>query len=89
MCEKLNNTTRNSSIGIKAESVELLQIKVAELEMSRNEFQRQAERNSVELTRKNRELIDKIQELDVLKLKYEEGLANYQALNNQVRYLIK
>jgi len=52
--------------------------------MSRNEYQRQAERNQLELTRKNRELVDKIQELDVLKLKYEEALANYQALNSQM-----
>ncbi len=48
-------------------------------------YQKQAERNSTELTRKNRELVDKIQELDILKMKYEEALANYQALNTKVK----
>jgi len=57
------------------------------LELSRNDFKRQAERNAIELTRKNRELVDRIQEVDILKLKYEEALANYQALNNQVRII--
>lgn len=53
-------------------------------EQSKEQYKRQAERNSVELTRKNKELVDKIQELDILKMKYEEALANYQALNAKV-----
>jgi len=61
-------------------------LKIFNREVSRNEFKRQAERNAMDLTRKNRELVDKIQELDVLKLKYEEAVANYQALNGQVNF---
>jgi len=53
-------------------------------EQAKDMYQKQAERNSTELTRKNRELVDKIQELDILKMKYEEALANYQALNTKV-----
>ncbi len=53
-------------------------------EGSREQYRKQAERNSVELTRKNKDLVDKIQELDILKMKYEEALANYQALNSRV-----
>jgi len=81
MCEKLNTQNKSS---VRTETTEELKTRITELELSRNEFQRQAERNALELTRKNRELIDKIQELDILKLKYEEGLANYQALNSQM-----
>jgi len=81
MCEKLNSQNKSS---VRVQSTEELHHKITDLERSRNEFQRQAERNALELTRKNRELVDKIQELDVLKLKYEEGLANYQALNSQM-----
>jgi len=38
----------------------------------------------LELTRKNSELVSKIQELDILRMKYEEALGNYQALNTRV-----
>jgi len=53
-------------------------------EQSRDQFKKQAERNNIELTRKNKELVSKIQELDILRMKYEEALANYQALNSRV-----
>ena len=56
-------------------------------EASRDEYRKQAQRNSVDLTRKNRELVDKLQELDILKMKYEEALANYQALNSKVNLI--
>ena len=52
--------------------------------VAKEEYKKQAEKNSAELTRKNKELIEKIQELDNLKMKYEEALNNYQHLNNQV-----
>jgi len=42
------------------------------------------ERSNLEVTRKNKELVDKIQELDVLKMKYEEALNNYQNLSNKL-----
>jgi len=61
-----------------------LKSQISGLELSRNEYKRQAESNSIDISRKNRELVEKIQEVEVLKLKYEEALANYQALNNQV-----
>lgn len=53
-------------------------------EESRELYKRQAERNSLELTKKNKELVEKIQELDLLKAKYEDALNNYQDLSAQV-----
>jgi len=66
------------------ERLEFLERNIVELEQSREQYRKQAERNSVELTRKNKDLVDKIQELDILKMKYEEALANYQALNSRL-----
>ncbi len=66
------------------EKFELLQHELKHLENARNEYKLQAERNSLELTRRNKDLVDKIQQLDVLKMKYEEAFANYQALNFKV-----
>lgn len=68
------------------EKFELLQRELHDLEKARNEYKNQAERNSIELTRRNKELVDKIQQLDVLKMKYEEAFANYQALNFKVKF---
>ena len=56
-------------------------------EKAREEYKKQAQRNSIELTRRNKELVDKLQELDIVKMKYEEALANYQALNSRVNFL--
>lgn len=56
-------------------------------EKAKDEYKHQAERNSVELSRRNGELVDKIQQLDVLKMKYEEAFANYQALSTKVEKL--
>jgi len=83
-CEKLTKKSQIISQSSNVSEIEQLETRISELEISRNEYKRQAERNAVDLTRKNRELVDKIQELDVLKLKYEEALANYQALNSQL-----
>lgn len=55
--------------------------------INRESTKEQYMKNSIELTRKNKELVDKLQELDILKMKYEEALANYQALNARVRIL--
>jgi hypothetical protein len=41
-------------------------------------------RNSSELTQKNKELADKIQELEMLKLKYEEALTKLEELNTSL-----
>jgi len=73
---------------LSIERFELLQSQLQDLEKTRNEYKNQAERNSIELTRRNRELVDKIQQVDVLKLKYEEAFANYQALNFKVNCFI-
>jgi len=83
ICQKLQKGTGDSRASFNG-SIEALQNKISELELSRNEYKRQAERNAIDLTRKNRELIDRIQEVDILKLKYEEALANCQALNSQL-----
>jgi chromosome segregation ATPase len=66
------------------EKFESIKKEVEDLRVSRDEFRTQAERNSIELTRRNKELVDRLQELDILKMKYEEGLANYQALNTRL-----
>jgi len=75
--EQRTSTTVESSTSI-------WQSKILELEASREEYRKAAERNAMELTRKNKELVDKIQELDGLKTKYEEALANYQQLNSKL-----
>jgi len=72
------------SEGGSTERFESLQREVKELEVARDEYRKQAQRNSTELTRRNKDLVDKLQELDVLKVKYEEALANYQALNTSL-----
>lgn len=43
-----------------------------------------SEESAVNLALKNQELLEKIQEFDMLKLKYEESFNNYQSLNQQV-----
>lgn len=43
-----------------------------------------SEESAVDLALKNQELLEKIQEFDMLKLKYEESFDNYQSLNQQV-----
>ena len=53
-------------------------------EATNEEYKKLAERNSLDLTKKNRELVEKLQELDVLRVKYEDALLNYQNLSSQV-----
>lgn len=53
-------------------------------EASREFYKGQAERNSMELTSKNMELIEKIQELENLKSKYQDSLNNLQRLEAKV-----
>lgn len=50
------------------------------------DYQRQAEKNNQELLQKSKELTAKISEVDALKAKYDEALANYQNLNSQVLF---
>jgi chromosome segregation ATPase len=73
-----------NSAATNIEKFENIKKEVEDLRVSRDEFRSQAERNSIELTRRNKELVDRLQELDILKMKYEEGLANYQALNSKL-----
>jgi len=61
-----------------------LRSQVHELEAQKEEYRKSSERSNLEVTRKNKELVDKIQELDVLKMKYEEALNNYQNLSNKL-----
>lgn len=56
-------------------------------EAAKEEYKRQAERNVLELTNKTKELVEKIQELDVLKAKYEDSISNYSNMNSQVNLL--
>lgn len=43
---------------------------------ARDMYRTQLEKNEVELTMKNKELLEKICQIDVLKAKYEEAIAN-------------
>jgi len=52
-----------------------------ELARSRDMYKSQLENNNNEITKKNKELIEKIRELDGLKNKYEEALANMEPLS--------
>lgn len=54
-------------------------------EENRNYYRIQAEKNSYDLTSKNMELIEKIQELENLKTKYQDSLINVQRLEAKVR----
>jgi len=47
-----------------------------ELAKARDMYKNQLEKNTMEIARKNKDLMDKIQEVDVLKLKYEEAIAS-------------
>lgn len=49
-------------------------------------YKSQAERNSRDLTAKNLELIEKIQELENLKAKYQDALNNVQCLESKVYF---
>lgn len=53
-------------------------------EENRNYLKSQAERNSFELTTKNMQLIEKIQELENIKTKYQDSLFNVQRLEAKV-----
>ena len=55
-----------------------------ELRAERDLFRQQASNNSMELTKKNRELVSKIEELEMLKNKYEEALAKLEDLNTSL-----
>lgn len=51
---------------------------------AKEEYRRQAERNSLELSKKTKELIDRIHEVEDLKVKYKEALTKYQQSNSQL-----
>jgi len=46
------------------------------LQRSRDIYKSQLEEQHIDITKKNKELIEKIQEVDALKAKYQEALAN-------------
>ena len=51
---------------------------------SRDFYKNQMERNNADTARKNKELIDKIQDLDIVKRKYEEAITgNPDLIANQ------
>ena len=52
----------------------------------RDFYKNQAERNSRDLTAKNLELIEKIQELENLKSKYQDSLNNVHCLESKVLF---
>ena len=58
---------------------------------SRDLFKNQLDKNNADIGRKNKELIDKIQDLDQVKRKYEEAISNVEPgslSNSRVNYLI-
>ena len=62
----------------------LLEREIADLKSERDMFKQQATRNSDLLTQKNNQLVEKIQELESLKLKYEEALTKLEDLNTSL-----
>ena len=48
---------------------------------SRDIYKSQLEENHVDITKKNKELIEKIQEVDALKYKYQDALANVNPMS--------
>ena len=53
-----------------------------------DESRKQSEENLVALE-ENRQLLEtKLQEIDVLRKKYEDAISNYDKLNSQVNYMI-
>jgi len=55
---------------------EQLKKEVQNLQRSRDIYKAQLEENSHDITKKNKELIEKIQEVDALKARYQEALNN-------------
>jgi chromosome segregation ATPase len=55
-----------------------MQREIEELVRSRDMYKAQLERNNLEITKKNKELIERIQEVDALKMKYEDALNNME-----------
>jgi len=64
----------------KGSKYEQLYSEAEELARSRDMYKSQLERNNMEITMRNKELIEKIQEVDALKMKYEEALANVEPM---------
>jgi len=58
----------------KANTIDQLHKEQEEMAKSKDMFKNQLDRNTAEVTRKNKELMDKIQDLDILKRKYEDAL---------------
>jgi len=50
-------------------------------------YRSQLEKNEVELTVKNKELLEKIHQIDALKEKYEEAIANVDPIASTVHLL--
>jgi len=54
ICQKLQSERTGISIGGNTEDIEVLKSQISGLELSRNEYKRQAESNSIDISRKNR-----------------------------------
>jgi len=51
---------------------------------ARDLYRSQLEKNEIELSAKNKELIEKIYQIDLLKVKYEEAIANVDPITTTV-----
>ena len=49
-------------------------------------YRSQLEKNEIELTLKNKELLEKICQIDVLKSKYEEAIANVDPITSTILF---
>jgi len=47
---------------------------------SRDLYKIQSEQNNTEIAKKNRELMEKLQQMDILKAKYEEAITNVEPI---------
>jgi len=57
---------------------------IEDLRNARDMYRSQLEKNEIELTLKNKELLEKICQIDVLKIKYEEAIANVDPITSTI-----
>jgi len=57
---------------------------IEDLQNARDMYRSQLEKNEIELTLKNKELLEKICQIDILKIKYEEAIANVDPITSTI-----
>jgi len=66
-------------------SYENLYREVGDLKNSRDLYKVQCEQNNMDIAKKNKELLDKLAQVDALKAKYEEAITNYEPIKTTTK----